>query len=257
MSDDRRYDADLPGTGLDGTGHAGELSGALRTLAQDHQAAPPVPGTEIRRLAVRRGRRRRTTAAVAGIAAAAAVAVTLSAGLRHDSGSPRRTVPATSPSLRPSPATSPSPSPRPSPATSTPVPADAVVDLTGMTMAVDGRVMPVSSGVAKLPTPTGRFTVIAKYLKGEPKTDDGVGGSVSGPSAPWTIELLSADRKRTTFIDALTYDTKAPGHYATTGGWISLHEADAKWLFTRLDKGSVVLVTGRAPQLRAFPSESP
>ena len=230
MSDDRGYDA-----GLHDTAHAGELSGALRTLAEEHQCAPPVPGAGIRRLAVRRRRRRRTTVAVAGIAAAAAVAVTLTVGLRHDSGSGRRTTPATSPSLRPS------------PAPTVPSATDASVDLTRMTMTVGGRVMPLSSGVAKLPTPTGRFTVVAKYLEREVKIENGLGGSVTGPSAPWVIELLSTDGKRTNFIVGLTYDVKAPGNYPTTGGWIGLHEADAKWLFTRLDKGSVVLVTGRTP----------
>ncbi|MFJ5968706.1 L,D-transpeptidase [Streptomyces sp. NPDC093060] len=226
MSDDRDYDADL---------HP-ELSGALRTLADGHQSPPPVAGAEIRRLAVRRGRRRRTTVVVGGVAAAAALAVTVTVGLGHDSDSGRRTTPAASPLLR----TSPAPSP-------TPVPADAVVDLTGMTMTLDGRMMPISSGVAERPTPTGRFTVVAKSLKRQMEIGSGGGGGTSMPSVPWVIELRSADPKRTTAVIALTYDLKAPGNYASTGGWIGLPEADAKWVYARLDKGAVVLVTGRTP----------
>ncbi|GHI06266.1 hypothetical protein AQI88_36320 [Streptomyces cellostaticus] len=246
MSDDRRYDADPHDTG-----YAGELSGALHTLAAEHQSAPPVPGAEIRRLAVRRGRRLRTTVVVAGIAAAAALAVTLTAGLRHDSGSVRRTTPATGPGLHPSPSLTPT-------STATPVVADALVDLTRMTMTVDGRALPVSSGVPEQPTPTGRFTVFGKYRIRPLSTGNGTGGSGAGGAeelkAPWVIELLSADRKKTTLILALTYDPKAPGRSPTTGGWIGLREADAKWLYTRLDKGSVVLVTGRTPTVGASPS---
>ncbi|MFF5014354.1 L,D-transpeptidase [Streptomyces sp. NPDC001165] len=237
MSDDRDYDADL---------HRDlhpELSGALRTLAEGHQSPPPVAGAEVRRLAVRRGRRRRTTVVVGGVAAAAALAVTMTVGLTHghDSGSGRRTTPAASPRLR----TSPAPTP-------TPAAADAVVDLAKMTMTVDGRMMPISSGVAELPTPTGRFTVVAKSPKAEMEFGSG-GGSGSGasmPSVPWVIELRSADRKRSTAVVALTYNLKAPGNYASTGGWIGLPEADAKWVYTRLDKGAVVLVTGRTPSLQ-------
>ncbi|MGW2742601.1 L,D-transpeptidase [Streptomyces sp. NPDC001450] len=234
MSDDRDHDADL----------RPELCGALRTLAEEHQFPPPVAGAEIRRLAARRGRRRRTTVVLAGVAAAAALAGTLTVGLGHDSDSGRRTTPAASPRLR----TSPAPAPTPTPAA-----ADAVVDLTGMTMTVDGRIMPISSGVPELPTATGRFTVVAKSLKREMEigSGDGNGSGAAMPSVPWVIELRSADRRKTTAVVALTYDLKAPGTYASTGGWIGLPEADAKWVYTRLDKGAVVLVTGRAPTLRA------
>ncbi|MFF4571288.1 L,D-transpeptidase [Streptomyces sp. NPDC001410] len=239
MSDDRDYDADLH------PDFHPELSGGLRTLAESHQSSPPVAGAEVRRLAVRRGRRRRTTVVVGGVAAAAALAVTMTVGLTHghDSDSGRRTTPAASPRLR----TGPAPTPTPTPAA-----ADAVVDLTKMTMTVDGRMMPISSGVSELPTPTGRFTVVAKSPKAEMEFGSG-GGSGSGasmPSVPWVIELRSADRKRSTAVVALTYDLKAPGNYASTGGWIGLPEADAKWVYTRLDKGAVVLVTGRTPSLR-------
>ncbi|MFF7125933.1 MULTISPECIES: L,D-transpeptidase [unclassified Streptomyces] len=233
MSDDRDHD----------TGRRPGLSGALRTLAEENQSPPPVAGAEVRRLAVRRGRRRRTTVVACGVAAAAALAVTVTVGLGpgHDSGSGhdsgRRTAPAASPRLR----TSPAPTATPA------VAADAVVDLTGMTMTVDGRIMPISSGVPELPTPTGRFTVFAKSLKRPMETGGGSGTSV--PSVPWVIELRSVDRKTTTAI-ALTYDLKAPGTYASTGGWIGLPEDDAKWVYTRLDKGAVVLVTGRTPSLR-------
>ncbi|MGW3203906.1 L,D-transpeptidase [Streptomyces sp. NPDC001135] len=251
MSDDRGY-----GTGRDGTGtgHAAELSEVLRTLADEHQCAPPVSGAEIRRLAVRRGRRRRTTVVLAGVAAAAAVAVTLTAGHGpgHDSGPGRRTTPATGPSLRPGPVPS---------ATPTEAAADAVVDLTRRVMTVDGRVLPVSPGVPGQPAPTGRFTVTGKYRAGAPEAGSGLGGSGSGsgssgggaakPMAPWGIELLSADTRKATFAIVPTHDSQAPGHHPATDGWIGLREADAKWLYARLDKGAVVLVTGRTPTVGA------
>lgn len=246
MSDDRGYDA-----GRDGTGHPAGLSGALHTVAEKHQLSPSVPGAEIRRLAVRRGRRRRTAVALAGVATAAAVAVTLTAGLGHDSGPGDRTTPATGPRL---------PS-EPPPATSAAA-ADAVVDLTTMSMRVDGRILPVSPGVPDRPTPTGRFTVTGKFPVRVLRTPEGPsGGSGSGSGSggaelkvPWAIELASADTHEATFVMALTYEPKAPGTYAATSGWIGLRAADAKWLYARLDKGAVVLVTGRTPAGSPTPS---
>ncbi len=126
-------------------------------------------------------------------------------------------------------------------------------------MTVDGRALPVSYGGPKQPALTGRFTVTDTYQVPPPKTGSGSGSGsgVGKPTAPWMIELLDADTSEVKFIVSLAHDPKAPGDHAATGGWIALRVADAKRLYTRLDKGSVVLVTGSTPTVGATTSPSP
>jgi hypothetical protein len=214
-----------------------ELTAELRELAEAGVTPPPVSGAEIRRLAVRRRRRRRTTAAVAGASAAAALALGLTLTLTLDDRAEERPSPAASPTGTPS---------------ALPVRAEATIDLRRLVLTIDGRTLPISAGTVKTPTPTGRMTVTAKQ---EAKTvaSDGIGfPSGYDLKALWVLELRAADG-RTTYLAALTYDDKAPGNYDSTGGWIGLRTADAKWLYSQLRQGSVVDVESSLPAATVRP----
>jgi lipoprotein-anchoring transpeptidase ErfK/SrfK len=130
--------------------------------------------------------------------------------------------------------------------------ADATIDLRRLVLTIDGRMLPISAGTVKAPTPTGRMTVTAKE---EAKTvaSDGIAfPSGYNLKALWVLELRAADG-RTTYLAALTYDDKAPGNYDTTGGWIGLRTADAQWLYGQLRKGSVVDVESSLPAATVRP----
>lgn len=201
-----------------------ELASNLRELAQEAETLPPVSGAEIRLRAVRRRRRRRTAVTVAGACAAASlalvVALNLIGGDRED---------------RPAPAASPTAPP------STPAAPDATVDLARRVLTVAGRELPISSGVARSPTATGRVTVVAKEeAKGVPVFEGKYTQKVA-----WLIVFRAADGT-TNYIRALTEDEKAPGNYDVTDGWIGLRLADAKWLYGELAPGAVIEITGAA-----------
>ncbi|MGN5382326.1 L,D-transpeptidase [Streptomyces lasalocidi] len=106
--------------------------------------------------------------------------------------------------------------------------------------------MPLSSGFARTPTPTGRMTVIARV----PVTV--VSGAVVGRpdgfryKVPWVIRLRANDGTTTAVFGMIT-DGRAPGVFDLTSGWIGLRTADAKWLYDRLPTGSVVDIEGHAP----------
>lgn len=197
-----------------------DLTTALRDVADAHQTPPPVPGTEIRRRAARRRRRRH--AALAGTAAAVVAAVVL--GLT--------TVLGGGPEQRPAAAASDT--------TPSTLPA-ATVDLSRRLLTIAGHELPVSSGTAQHPTPTGLMTVTAKFPT---KTMDsaalGLGGGYD-LTLPWVVELRTADG-RTNYVVALTYDEQAPGKLDVTHGWIGLRTADAKWLYAKVKPGMVLSV---------------
>ncbi|MEU6993642.1 L,D-transpeptidase [Streptomyces sp. NPDC046465] len=205
-----------------------DLTSALHDLAADHRTPPPVPGAEIRRRAVARGRRRR--AAVAGVTlATAAVVVTVVAGLLtgSDDDRPHRT-------------------PAPVATEGAREPA-ATVDLSRHRMTLGGRELPVSAGTAQHPTPTGRMTVVATHRKLR-MTAQTVGLDKYDMTLPWVVELRTPDGD-INHIVALTYNEKAPGHMDVTQGWIGLRTDDARTLHDRLEPGDVITVrtggTGR------------
>ncbi|MBX7551258.1 L,D-transpeptidase [Streptomyces sp. tea 10] len=206
-----------------------DLTTGLRELAESAEQVPPLSGAGIRHLAQRRRRRRHTVAALGGTAAVAAVALALVLGF-GGSGTGRREVPATRPT---------------STLTRQPAP-DVEVDLSSRLLKADGRSMPVSSGFARTPTPTGRMTVISKA------DVTMVSGAVVGRphdlryNVPWVIRLR-ADDGTTTAVFGLSTDNTTPGVYDITSGWIGLRTADAKWLYGRLRTGSVVDIEGHAP----------
>ncbi|MFF2847983.1 L,D-transpeptidase [Streptomyces sp. NPDC058001] len=206
------------------------LTLALRDLAERHRTAPVVPGAEIRRRAVRRGRLRRTSLAGGAVAGLAALTLALTA----DFG-------AEEPTSRPVQAAAPSDSEEPF----------ATVDLERRAMTVDGRDLPVSTGVAKTPTPTGRMTVVAKFAT-QRLSAASSGFAVYDLKLPWVVQLRTP-AGGTNYIVALTFNEKAPGQYDATGGWIGLRTRDAKWLYTQVSPGDEVTVEGPAPASPVVP----
>ncbi|GAA2633888.1 L,D-transpeptidase [Streptomyces vastus] len=209
-----------------------KLARALHEWADDHESPPPVPGAEIRRRAVRRRRRRHASLATVGASAVAAVSVVLSmafvGGKEGHSRPPAATLKAPGPS---------------SVAGSVPA---ATVNLSRRELVVGGRVLPISAGAAKTPTPTGRMTVTGKYKAAVLPTDTLGLGRRYETKAPWVIRMRTP-QNRTNYIVAFTLDEKAPGNYDSTTGWIGLRRGDAEWLYRRLDPGAVVAVVGAAP----------
>ncbi|MFI7317255.1 L,D-transpeptidase [Streptomyces venezuelae] len=203
-----------------------DLTSALHDLAADHATPPPVPGAEIRRRAVVRGRRRRAVAAGVTLATAA-VAVTVVAGLLTGSDDAPR------PHRKPAPV-----------ATDSARAPAATVDLARHRMTLDGRELPVSAGTAAHPTPTGRMTVVATYPE-KRMTAANVGLDKYDLTLPWVVELRTPDGG-TNYVVALTYNEKAPGDMDVTKGWIGLRTEDARTFHDRVEPGDVITVrTGR------------
>jgi lipoprotein-anchoring transpeptidase ErfK/SrfK len=218
-----------------------ELARALHEFTQDHETSAPVPavlGAEIRRRAVRRRRRRHVSLAAVGASALATVSLVLTMAFtdgKYGHGTP----PAATYSA-----------PRPTPASA--MPAAATVNLSRRELVVAGRILPISSGTARTPTPTGRMTVIGKYkVRMLPALSTGF--EQYETKTPWVIQLRTP-QDRTNYIVALPLDEKAPGNYDSTTGWIGLRSTDAEWLYRRLDRGAVVAVVGSAPTRTPTPS---
>ncbi|GAB3015327.1 hypothetical protein GCM10023080_098650 [Streptomyces pseudoechinosporeus] len=211
-----------------------ELAFALHELAEDHETPLPVPGAEIRRCALRRRRRRHASLAAVGASAVAAVSVVLSMAFVGGGKDGHSRPPAAT--LR---------APGPSSAAGA-VPA-ATVNLSRRELIVAGRVLPISAGAARTPTPTGRMTVTDKYKVAALPTDTLGFGRGYETKAPWVIQLRTP-QNRTNYIVAFTLDEKAPGNYDSTAGWIGLRRSDAEWLYRRLDTGAVVAVVGATPR---------
>ena len=198
-----------------------DLTTGLRELAESGQMPPRVPGAEVRRRAGVR-RRRRAAVAAAGVSAVAALGVALLLNLTGPG-----------PHERPSPASTGTPSTHAAPS--------ATVYLARRVLVIGDRVLRVSAGTFDTRTPTGRMTVTARReIMTQPGKAVGFKGSYS-VKVPWVVEL-SADDGTSTFLGGLTYDSKAPGNYDTTNGWIGLGVEDAKWVYERLSVGDVVVV---------------
>ncbi|MEU6365223.1 L,D-transpeptidase [Streptomyces sp. NPDC046931] len=201
-----------------------DLTTGLRELAESGQMPPRVSGTEVRRRAGVRRRRRRTAVAAAGVSAVTVLGVALLLNLAGPG-----------PHDRPSPASTPTSTP------STHAAPSATVYLVGRVLVIGDRALPVSSGKFGTRTPTGRMTVTARR---DITTQHGKALGLAGGygfKVPWVVELRSADGT-STFLGGLTYDSKAPGNYDSTNGWIGLGVDDAKWVYERLSAGDVVVV---------------
>ncbi|QFQ98854.1 L,D-transpeptidase [Streptomyces phaeolivaceus] len=155
-----------------------ELTVRLRELAESVEAPPPGSGAEIRATAGRRRRRRRTTAAVAGgcVAAGMAAVLTLNVASHGSEQHPPTASRTTQSATRAVP--------------------DATVDLSRRVLTVAGRELPVSTGTARTPTPTGLMTVTLKRgSKVVPATTVGLGlGDEYDLKLSWVLELTPIDK---------------------------------------------------------------
>ncbi|AOR33624.1 hypothetical protein BFF78_23420 [Streptomyces fodineus] len=206
-----------------------ELTTGLRDLATANETPPAISAPEIRRRAARRGRRRRTALTLGAGAAALALAVfvpTLNSG-----GTPahRQSPAATAPRLP-----SPTPTPTPTPSSSSPVatPVAGTVDFEKQTLAIGGRIMPITSG-SPARVATGPLTVAAK-----PHLTRDVVGQLSKDACkvtvPFLIELRGTDRT-SVYVGPLACAARA-------GDWIGLGAKDAVWLYNRLKPGDTLSV---------------
>lgn len=195
-----------------------ELTAVLRGLATAHETHPSVAAPEIRRRAVRRGRRRRTALALGAGAAAlalAAFALTLGSG----DAPARRQAPA---------ATAPRPPASPTPLTT---PVTGVVDFEKRALTVDGRVMPITSG---FPTrASARLLTVAAKLDLTRDTVDALARSACKVAEPYVVELRGTDGS-----SLYAYHRAAP----RTGTWIGLDAKNAVWLYNRLKPGDTLSV---------------
>ncbi|MGW2640838.1 L,D-transpeptidase [Streptomyces sp. NPDC001348] len=212
-----------------------DLTTGLRQLAESGQRLPTASGADIRRLAQSRRRRRRTATVVAGAAAAVAVAFTLVLNLGGPDAGPESSPAAGRTSAQPAPRQTRTAISSPTQRAA----ADVTVNLSARYLVAGGRRLPITCGLPKTPTPTGRMTVTSmtdvKVAGGEVVA----GGSTGSYKLPWVIGLRAEDGTAT-FIAAVPYDEKAPGKYDVTSGWIGLRLSDAKWLYGRLRTGAVV-----------------
>ncbi|GGZ95570.1 hypothetical protein ACFOOM_13495 [Streptomyces echinoruber] len=209
---------------------ADELTAALRGLATANETPPSVAAPEIRRRAVRRGRRRRTALTLGAGAAAlalAAFALTLGSG----DAPVRREAPAvTAPRLPASPTPRFPASPTPTTPLSTPV--TGTVDFGKRALTVDGRVMPITSGYPVRPA-AGLLTVAAT-LDLTRDTVDELAKSTCKVAAPYVVELRGTDNS-SLYVGSLTCAPRA-------GAWIGLDAKNAVWLYHRLRPGDTLSV---------------
>ncbi|WP_019070507.1 hypothetical protein [Streptomyces hokutonensis] len=220
-----------------------QLSLALRELAAEQEARPVLTGAQVRGRAVRRARRR-----TAGTLGAAAVALTLvgfalTLDLAGKENGGRRLPGAAAPAVP-----SPSRSAPPSPSAASAVPAAGTLELTKRALFLGGRVMPLTSDSSNSPAFVGPLTVYAKHdtkVVTVTGSTDGVGLYTEVTLA---VELRDADNTPVYVGVTRSYKGKSLGKGTdgtdSTGGWIGLDGADAKWFYQDAKIGTVISVTG-------------
>ncbi|MFD5493204.1 hypothetical protein ACFWH4_09805 [Streptomyces sp. NPDC127091] len=209
-----------------------ELATALRELAADHEAPPPVPAAEVRTRARRRPRRRRTTVAFGMATTAACVLTTIGLTVHAEEPGHQRHLPAASSGARASGAP-------------TAAVTDGFLDLDRRTLTIGGHVMRVDSyAVAALP-PGHLLTVRAKHkavtLPGDPSAENRRGTEV-----PYVVELRTGDRPPV-YAGALAGGTKPLGVPGAKTGWLGLSVKDARWFYARIRQGELIEITSTVP----------
>ncbi|MEU6524390.1 hypothetical protein ABZ892_16615 [Streptomyces sp. NPDC046924] len=222
-----------------------ELATALRELAADHEAPPPVPAAEVRTRARRRARRRRATVAFGTATTAACVLTTIGlTGLTGHAEEPvrNRHLPAASSGARTSgvPRTAGTSASDGAPIRSAAA-TDGFLDLGRRTLTIGGHVMHVDSyAVATLP-PGHRLTVRAKHkavtLPGDPSAENRRGTEV-----PYVVELRTGNRPPV-YAGALAGGTKSLGVLGAKTGWLGLSVKDARWFYARVRQGELIEIT--------------
>ncbi|MGY3204057.1 hypothetical protein [Streptomyces sp. TE5632] len=219
-----------------------ELATALRELAADHEAPPPVTAVEVRTRARRRSRRRRTTVACGMVATAACVLTTIGLTVHTEEPGHNRHLPAASSGARASgtPTTAGTSAPDGAPTRSASA-TDGFLDLGRRTLTIGGHVMRVDShAVAALP-PGHRLTVRAKHkamtLPGDPRAENRRGTEV-----PYVVELRTGNRM-SVYAGALAGGTKPLGALGVRTGWLGLSVKDARWFYARVRQGELIEIT--------------
>ncbi|MEV0691862.1 hypothetical protein [Streptomyces sp. NPDC050388] len=219
-----------------------ELTTALRELAADHEAPPPVPAAEVRIRARRRARRRRTAVAFGTVTTAVCVLTTIGLTVHAEEPGPNRHVPAASAGAQESgtPTTSGTSAPAGAPTRSASA-TDGFLDLGRRTLTIGGHVMRVDShAVAALPA-GHRLTVRAKHeamtLPGDPRAENRRGAEV-----PYVVELSTGNRMPV-YAGALAGGAKHLGALGAKTGWLGLSVKDARWFYARVRQGELIEIT--------------
>ncbi|WP_427921532.1 hypothetical protein [Streptomyces sp. cg40] len=226
-----------------------ELSLALREFAARQEARPVLTGAEVRGRAVRRARRRTAGTLGAGAVALALLgfALTLDLTGKQDDG---RRLPGAAAPAAPSQSQAPTPSPSAaSAAVSAPVsavPATGTLELTKRALFVGGRAMPLTLDSSNSPAFAGPLTVYGKHDAKVLTVTDSTAGVGLYTEVTLAVELRDADNRPVYVGVTRSYKAKSPGTQGTgsTGAWIGLDGADAKWFYQDAKIGTVISVTG-------------
>jgi hypothetical protein len=231
--------SDEPSTEL-----SAELSTALREFAAEHETPTVLTGAEVRGRSVRRTRRRVAGTLGAGAVALALMAFALTLNPDSEGEGKQRQVPAAPPAV---PTSSP---PAASATASSPAargPVAGTVDLGKRILTIGDRVMPMTSGLTGSRKLVGPMTVYSRKPDNKVlNVNDPTYGTRYNAEMSLAVELLDANKEPVYVGAALSYNKKDLGKYATSGGWISLDPADAKWFYTNVKTGSVLSLTGTA-----------
>ena len=219
-----------------------ELSIALHDLAARNEAFPPLSGAEVRRRAVRRGRRRTAGVLGAGAVAFAVVALALTAGFTGsaEDGNERQLPAATHADPVPSPRVTSGGASTPAPRT----PATGTVALGKRVMIVGSRVMPLTSGFSDGSEIVGPLTVYKRHETKVVTVTDLTGGIAYTTAISLAVELRDVNNEPVYVGIAFSSKEKSTGEQDTGAAWIGLDSADAKWFYEDAKIGSVLAVTG-------------
>ncbi|MEW1828301.1 hypothetical protein [Streptomyces sp. NPDC088196] len=219
-----------------------ELSIALHDLAARNETFPLLSGAEVRRRAVRRGRRRTAGVLGAGVVAFAGVALALTVGFTgsDEDGNERQLPAATHADPVPSPRVTSGGASTPAPRT----PVTGTLALGKRVMVVGNRVMALTSGFSDGAEVVGPLTVYKRHETKVVTVTDLTGGTAYTTEVSLAVELRDAQDEPIYVGIARSYKEKAVGTQETGAGWIGLDSADAKWFYDDAKIGSVLSVTG-------------
>ncbi|MFE6175230.1 hypothetical protein [Streptomyces sp. NPDC056464] len=222
-----------------------ELSSALRELAASRATQPAVDGKAIRARAIRRRRRRTAVALGAGTAALVLLGLALKPALDGHPDQPA------APRIPAADGTATGPERSLPPSSAAPAPVSGTLSLPERTLTVGGRVLPVLSAFDGRTRLTGSLTVTAKHTERDLVVDVPSEGPLK-VNVPYVVELR--DTQGRLLRVGMYTKPLALGDPDTTGDWLGLDGADAKWFYSRVRLGDrMALRTVTAPS--ATPSD--
>ena len=218
-----------------------QLSLALREFAAEQETRPVLTGAQVRGRAVRRARRRTAGTLGAAAVALALVGFALTLDLTGKENDGRQLPGVAAPAVP-----SPSRSAPPSPSAASAVAAAGTLELTKRALFLGGRVMPLTSDSSNSPAFVGPLTVYAKHDTKVVTVTDSTDGVGLYTEVTLAVELRDADNTPVYVGVTRSYKGKSLGTQGTdsTGGWIGLAGADAKWFYQNAKIGTAISVTG-------------